>query len=326
MDLSQLRKKGYQVIPNVLSEKECDQFISQLWDWLEGLDTGIRRKDPKTWHRDNWPISSRGIIHQYGAGHLQPVWDIRTHPNVIKAFEKIWKTDELLVSFDGLCIMKPGKYASYNQKSWYHTDQSSKKIGKHCIQGFVTLETVSEEDGSLMVYENSHRYHQKMFERNGVVTKIDWHKLSPDDLTWLESKRSVKEKRVTASKGSLVLWDSRTIHCNAPPFKNQTVPRFRYVVYVCMTPRRLASEWQLTKKQTAFNDQRTTSHWPHQIRVFPKKPHTYGKPVPPYVMPGKPVMTKRGEQLAGLIPYDTKQSKPGSKSKPDPKEQVERID
>ena len=39
-----------------------------------------------------------GLLHRNGAGQEQFCWDIRSEPEVIKTFAKIWGTEELLVS------------------------------------------------------------------------------------------------------------------------------------------------------------------------------------------------------------------------------------
>lgn len=39
--------------------------------------------------------------------YLCQVWDIRTEPGVVKAFARIWGTDELVTSFDAGSIMLP---------------------------------------------------------------------------------------------------------------------------------------------------------------------------------------------------------------------------
>ena len=39
------------------------------------------------------------------------------------------------------------------------------------------------------------------------------------------------------------------------------------------------SEEDLLKNPKAFNTKRTTSHWPHKIWLFSRKPQTYGRPI-----------------------------------------------
>ena len=91
--------------------------------------------------------------------------------------------------------------------------------------------------------------------------------------------KECEKVRVACPKGSLVLWDSRTVHCGAEPLR-RTEPRIRSVIYLCYLPRSHATEANLRKKIKAFEDQRTTSHWPNKPKLFPLKPRTYGNPVP----------------------------------------------
>lgn len=299
--LKDLEKNGYCVVEKVISKRKCNQYISKIWKWLENLDTGLKRKNKKTWTAKNWPVNTRGIIHNYNAGHAQFVWDLRSEDNIIQAFTDVWKTDKLLVSFDGFNVMRPGYVGT--GKSWYHVDQGPKKKGKHCVQGFVTFEDTDEDDGTLMLYKKSHLYHQKMFKKNKHNGSEDWYKLTIQDLKWVKNNK-LKEIKVKAPKGSLVLWDSRMIHCNKPPDKDRKHPnRFRYVVYVCMTPANKATEANYKKKKEALKDLRTTSHWPHHIKVFPKAPRFKDLYNEATIDNTIPILTERAKKLAGLVKY-----------------------
>lgn len=142
--IHELNTHGYAVVPNVLSHQECDHIIDQAWEWLSQLGTGIDRKDPKTWTNDQWPSNFNGIIQRYRIGHAPFVWKARTSSNVIGVFKEIWGTRELLTSFDAMCILRPAEMVENleNTQSWFHTDQSPKKEGFHCVQGVLNLEEV----------------------------------------------------------------------------------------------------------------------------------------------------------------------------------------
>ena len=182
-------------------------------------------------------------------------------------------------------------------------------MGLHCVQGFVNLEESTDRDGCLMVLKGSHLHHQALHARFGSKGKGDWYKLTDEEVEWMKQQDGVTMVKVTAPKGALVLWDSRTIHCNIPPSKRDDVevvdgPRIRHVCYVCMTPRALIKPNQLAKKVGAFNELRTTSHWPHQVKLNSLRPNSYGKPIvgEGYRVP-RPVLTDRARQLAGVLAY-----------------------
>jgi ectoine hydroxylase-related dioxygenase (phytanoyl-CoA dioxygenase family) len=232
------------------------------------------------------------------------MWDARCEPKVIDAFAKIHGTKELLVSFDGLNIMKaPEKGGSTFSKSWFHTDQSPMN-GTYCVQGFINLKESGPEDGGLVIIKGSHRYHARLFQKFGKADyKDNWYKLNEKEIKWLKSK-GLEVIKVCAPKGSLVLWDSRTIHCNCPPSKNRKKPRFRYVLYVSYMPRKLATPKDILKKQLAFKNLRMTTHWAHKVKLFGQWPRTYGAQLPKYKLQTElPKLTDVGKKLAGLIPY-----------------------
>ena len=65
----------------------------------------------------------------------------------------------------------------------------------------------------------------------------------------------------------MILWDSRTIHCNTPslvyPNNIPDNKLLRAVSYICMTPRSWADNNIISKRIEAFEKNITTSHWPH---------------------------------------------------------------
>lgn len=64
--------------------EECDQYVAGLWDWLEGLGTGIQRRDPATWTPERWPPTYRGILNTLEVAHQAFVWRVRKHERIRK--------------------------------------------------------------------------------------------------------------------------------------------------------------------------------------------------------------------------------------------------
>jgi hypothetical protein len=50
--ISYLEEHGYAVIKNALSSDEAEKTLGLLWDYLEGLGTGIDRNNTSTWGDD----------------------------------------------------------------------------------------------------------------------------------------------------------------------------------------------------------------------------------------------------------------------------------
>ncbi len=287
-----------------------------MWDYLEYITSnfdnkrgGINRNDKKTWNSfyDLYPFRSM-LIQHWSIGHAQHIWDLRQNPKVVDVFAQIWNVnrDELLVSFDASSFHLPpedtnrGYLKSLNDYNyWLHSDQSFTRNDFECVQSWITGYDVNEDDATLVVIENSHKFHKEFKEHFNVVRKEDWFQLNDTHIDFFKSK-GCTIKRISCPAGSMVLWDSRTIHCGSEPVKGRLRPNFRNVSYICMMPRSRASDINLEKKQKAFKNLRTTSHWAFKAKLFSKYPRTYGKDMPNVKEIEPPVLTDLGMKLAGF--------------------------
>ena len=251
--LNDLNANGYVVIPDILDENEITNAYNEFHRWQKTLDL----KPGHTIH---------GIFKFHGVGNTRHAWLIRTNPKVQAIFKELWNTDELVVSMDGTCHYPP--VASGKDGGWTHTDQSSNKKGRVCVQGFVAL--TSNVDRTLIVYEGSHLLHEQYFKDKGVEAPKDWNLI---DLDYLETIKD-KKRYLDVPAGSLVLWDSRSFHQNSNKGDKE-----RLVQYVCYLPKKNpANSAAMTKKRAKdFETLRTTSHWPYKIKVNGMQPQTYGK-------------------------------------------------
>lgn len=305
-----LENYGVAIVPNILNDQECENLYQGMFDSLAHItkdtENPIIKEDPTTWkHFKKLFPSHSMLIQHWKMGHIQSVWDIRQNPKIVDVFSKIYQQpqENMLVSFDGVSFQFPPEIVNFGwlRKSWFHSDQSFTRPNKECIQGWVTAKDVNVGDATLSFFEGSHKFHKQFAETFSMTDKKDWCILkTKEQHTFYESK--CEEKRISCPKGSLVLWDSRTIHCGTEPFQKRENPNFRCVVYVCYQPRSLSTETQLAKKRMAFNNLRMTNHYPCKIKLFGKNPNTYGpgrlpiniSDIPP------PVLTDLGKKLAGF--------------------------
>ena len=279
-----LKTDGIAVIPNVLSKSQIKSFRKEMWGMFENmtvnLDNPIKEDDELSWKNFFELYPSHAMMIQFwGIGHSGWIWRMRQNPKIIKIFSKIWnvKPEELLVSFDGMSLHLPPETTGrgwYKGNDWFHTDQSRLKKELCCIQGMMTLYDINEGDATFSYKKKSHLKHQSFFEKYKIQNRSDWHRLTEDEFDYFTDN---VHQKVKANAGSLILWDSRLFHCGSEPLKTRAKPNFRSVVYICMTPRSFSDEKNLKKKVKAFNNKRTTTHWPHHVRLFNKKPHTFGK-------------------------------------------------
>eukprot|EP00913_Durusdinium_trenchii_P014018 g13163.t1 len=126
-----------------------------------------------------------------------------------------------------------------------------------------------------VVVAAAHRDHAEVCERSALARGGDFVPISVND--------PILEKGpvlVAAKAGDLILWDSRTVHCNTPgwapeaegmPFTQcaqmEEWQLLREVGYVCMTPAAWASDETLEQRRKAFEEGISTSHWPHKFAI-----------------------------------------------------------
>ena len=302
-----LQEYGVAIIPNLLSEKECDDMFNGMWEYFEHItskfDTPMKRDDESTWREffKLYPMHGM-LIQHWQIGHAQFIWSLRENPKILKVFSKIWKNEDLLVSFDGASFHLPHEVTNrgyYRKNEWFHTDQTLTNSSFQCIQSWVTAKDVKPGDATLTFLEKSHNFHKEFNDTFQINEKKDWYKITKEEKKFFIDK-GCQVKTIECPAGSLVLWDSRLFHAGKEPEKERQETNFRCVVYLCYTPRSLATTANLRKKQKAFKEKRLTSHWPHKVKLFPLNPRTYGNELPNTTEIPNPVLSDVGKRLAGF--------------------------
>ncbi|AYV83845.1 MAG: 2OG-FeII oxygenase [Hyperionvirus sp.] len=313
-----LKKFGYCVVENVFSKELCGKTIDAMWRWLEGLGTGIKKADPLSWDDGRWPVHIRAGMIQHTLGQEEFMWEIREHENVVEVFRQIHGTKKLLSSFDGASINRPiaSGFTMESAESWLHTDQNvvsdmslEQVYGseKYSIQGVANFADVGDEDGSLFVGESSHLLHTKLFAWNGSEPKNNWYLLHKADVDWLLENK-IRFVKVNAPAGSLLLFDSRCFHSGCTSMGKDN-DRFRYVIYVSLSPASRATEKDIMLKTKAIQAGGTTSHWSSaNIKIFPHPRRSKDKDIKYLTryknIPDYHAWSVHRKKLAGLIPYE----------------------
>jgi len=303
-----LLENGVAVIKNVLSKEELELARKELWNMLEFLMQKFKKpfkyNDKSTWRSfyELYPGHSM-LLQHWSVGQAQFIWHIRENPKIVKIFSKLWncKMENLLVSFDGMsCHLCPeNTNKGYFRKLWLHSDQSYAKKEFCCIQSWVTLFDVNDGDATLCIKESSNKLHSKFGEKFGISSKSDWFQLK--NPKHIEFYKDCPITCVKATAGSIVFWDSRTIHCGVESRKGRVKQNIRAVIYLCYLPRNtIADQKVLKKKQKAFNEMRMTSHWANMCTTFPKYPRTWGGSLPNVTQLPKPILSSLGLRLAGF--------------------------
>ncbi|KXS21930.1 hypothetical protein M427DRAFT_51303 [Gonapodya prolifera JEL478] len=305
---STLDTYGVAILPSVLTEAECENLENGVWGAFEHISAGWDRPISRA-RKDSWKgLGNLYHLHNmlwqsFGLGHAQAVWEVRQNPRVIAPFEKLWdcEASELLASFDGVGFAPPPETTGrgwFDGKTWYHTDQSYTRVNFECVQSWVTACDVDEGDATLCVLEGSHKLFAEAGHHFKATSTSDWYKLNDVEEAWYVEKGCTR-KRIKCTKGSMVFWDSRTIHCGGEPIRLRASPHTRCVAYVCYAPRSNCGPASLEKRKTAFEDMRMTSHWPTNVKLFSKTPRTYGKAKPDVRELPRPTLSDLGRSLVG---------------------------
>ena len=302
-----LLDKGYAIIPGVLTENECQTLETGFWDYWEHLTGGrLHRERPDTWKTvyDYYP--NHGMLCQhFSIGHMPEIWNVRSHERVKRVYETIWGTKDLTVSFDGASSGFAPEITGrgWHRNHWLHLDQSPHRNGFECVQGWVTACDTGPGDGTLTLLEGSHKLHGAFAKRFGLhgdkKYRSDWLKLESEHLDWYKAQ-GCQQINVECPKGSMVLWESRTVHAGRSAVKGRANRRNRFVAYISMMPANLLTPRERLKKQRACLEGRMTSHWAaSRVKLFAKHPRTYGKPLPEVPAFEPPLFTEEQARLAG---------------------------
>ncbi|SGY15360.1 BQ5605_C013g07344 [Microbotryum silenes-dioicae] len=261
-------------------------------------------------------ISEKGMIMHYGVNHEDWVWKVRSEAGVVGAFEKVYNTQDLIVSFDVIKIQFPHRKDAPANKPWAHQDQDPEQPGFRCLQGLVNLNPCGDDDGGLVVMPGAHliseEYHTTFRDEERLWQWTnEWYGYKVSErletgLAWLK-ERGYEFKKLNLNPGDLVIWDSRVPHYNVSP-KGDHV---RMAIYTCYAPVSTATREDLLRKKEAFEVKTTplagvgSSHWPQCLQSFNRPAvRNDGTPCPanrtaPF---HEPVFNERNYKLTG-IPY-----------------------
>ncbi len=338
--LKDLEELGYCVIPEVLSASEAELLYERVWhEYIEKAWPNCRMDDRSNW-KVAFPLHNSVAIFAGPAGQTQVMWDLRQDPRIVDVFAQVWNTSELIVSMDGLSFMCPPEIRVGRTEPFPHVDQavmrrqdnfahnnspdvdfvseSSLKTKPYTIQGQFLFEDSFDGDGGFYCIPKSHLlFHEfaSILEPISAsdATKEEKKKARFDFLENFfaqrrdESGNCYSAKHITAPRGSLILWDSRTLHwnqhgCKDRPYKNP--PKVRMVGYLCYVPKaRLTEEGKALRKE-AFERGVSTSHNPAWPVLKWTKDHLDPKyeqylEDPSYVQP-QIILTPLGKSLLGF--------------------------
>lgn len=259
--IDNFNKFGYAVIPNILSDEECDIYRRRLWkEYIEKVYDGVNFDDKITW-KDHFPLINKLAIFSGSIAQTQVLWDIRQHSNVKAVYSSLWNTNDLIVSMDGTSLMCPNTIKDPPIVSpWPHVDQNitynnppdnyiceSDKLttGTYIIQGQVLLTDSLNNTRGFWCYPESH-----LRFNNFIVKYNEYQQENYDKRHEFIFSNFNNPTKIKANKGSMIIWDSRTIHYNQWSNKESNDKDIeRLVVYVSYIPRSRSKYWSVDSNE-----------------------------------------------------------------------------
>jgi hypothetical protein len=318
---------GAVVIPGVVPPDECERLHQDMLEFHHRWEPAIDPNSPVTWTSERRPPGVHGL-NQF-SGQQQFCWDVRQHPRVVQVFSELYGVQprNLLTSMDGFRFLKA--HRKYGRGTWGHTDQGAHLYDDPyvCVQASVAVTSSADDaDGDFVFWKHGHRAHKGYFDQHpeAVKGRENWYKYPEEFL--LEIQRDGSEylqksdphygkeeplpmprTRIRRNPGDMVLWYSTTPHQSDAPTVDST--HDAACIFVSMAPRKYATSKELEKRIAAFEERRTTSHWPIRgFHTFPKRPRLWSKEAitafdqrNPRVNPPDPELTPLGRRLVGYV-------------------------
>ncbi len=316
-----LLNAGFVVVSGIVNKEQAARYLAQTWDVIEELsNNNVKRDDLATRKKhSNYPYMMHGGMIQY-LGHSQVQWDVREACAPIFAELYNVPVEQLSTSFDGLCFMDGTRgYKKQDPTSFLHADQAPSKRFQYSVQGILNLVDNGPDNGGFVCVPGSHLYRDfwdAKVENGEILKTSDWYLFSEQE------KRSDpmfnEWIKVCAQAGDIILWDSRTWHCNTTPSGKYSLSgkathkekveladrHIRVCIYVCMLPKISVSDKVKMHRREAVVEGRVTSHHPGAgFRKFPKKPQyctdaTYNRAV---AIQQRLIMTPLQKTLADIV-------------------------
>lgn len=267
MIVNHMREHGY-VVVNILSKTKAHKLKKEFEKWFFSLNKYV---NTSSWN--TMPDQILGIIKSYGIGQAEFMWKLRKNKDVKSIFRYLYDVDidtPLISSYDGVCY-HPKELAEKkeNINLWTHVDIHPKKHSNPKYQTFQSLinleDNTHENDGAFSFCPKTHKLTYDFYKDLPHINNNDDFFRVPLHLI---KSNNIDIYSVHVPKGCMVIWDSRTIHCNIPPNKTGK-PNIhdRLVAYVCMVPKYMVNKDTLEKLKLWKNTNRTTSHSPINPKV-----------------------------------------------------------
>lgn len=256
-----LKEKGYAVIENVLSPKECENVKKYMKEWNDHQekyalsyarkkisqeitpsgDMDVEKEEKP--HDIKW-ANTHHIMTAHGYNSSKIAREMRRHPMVCSVFRALYGNRcDLLSSQDRVNVLKTGQ-SSLPRGQWPHLDLNvRKKVPEDntvVIQSYVSVTAQGTDENDVEHGVSGNRFYVKKVTNEDGTTKM---KGTHTEFTKRWANRRTSEKsdwyallcedveqlkrdgfelvKPSHGEGAMVLWDSRCVH---DPFAERVTP------------------------------------------------------------------------------------------------------
>lgn len=278
---------GYVVLTNVMTDVMGKQIKDQFQMDLRTMSNGrLDINDPATYTTANRPgVSSMGIFKDPASGFAHSSTAYMSRRATKTVFQDLFGVTHLQTSFDGgSCFPNWTVLPSTKTKgSWLHIDQGPSRVHEYSVQGMVNLLPANSKTGGLLVSPGTHNKHDQILPlvSRSMKSKANFLKLLPNNMSHRNIITEHGLKLVCAPAYSLILWDSRLVHCNTPAWypPHRDTPCLRMAVYVCFQPADY-TEKNRVRRIEFVRKCIQSNHWPiegkgliQSTMAFPRNKH-----------------------------------------------------
>ncbi|KAA5533514.1 phytanoyl-CoA dioxygenase family protein [Taibaiella lutea] len=220
-DLLFWNEKGYVIIKEAISQKDCEDTRQAIWNFL-----GMHPDKKETWY--NKHEEQRGLMLNF-SDH-ETLNKNRFSPKIKKAYEQLYKTSAIYKTIDKVSFNPPETDDFHFRGSRLHWDVSLKLPIPFALQGLLYLTDCGAEEGAFHCVPGFH------------------NKIEP----WLKGLAAEENPRekileisnpipITANAGDFIIWQNSLPHSATPNRGSQP----RMVQYLTYLPNnyKATSEW-----------------------------------------------------------------------------------
>jgi hypothetical protein len=241
------KENGYVVLPNVVDNKRCEDFVDELWGVLEAVPRvkGMEIKRPHDPHGEvsaSWlkQAKARWVPHaQFGAPceppmfHLNTMWQVRQDPRLYDFYKKLLGRSDLWVGINRPIIRLPGQgqaeLCHWDQDPFFwDNDGDAATGGLHSIVAFSDT-TVALSSVPTFTQEFTDQFRKQYGHLRKPKPQAKIQVKAPDPMYLMEEKNW---QEIPVPKGSVIIWSAKLLHSAAV---NRS-KRIRYGMYLGYRP------------------------------------------------------------------------------------------